>query len=247
MQLGFERILRDGAGSLRYWSGFSFTYPPVVMPFVHGIVITPRWVNEFISKKRRAGASEMFDLPVMLDNGAFAAWRDGVQISAEDQLLHMERANFDLVAAGFVVQWAVVPDIVEGGARSLERTEKSVARIRAMSRPMVPIQEGIPADAVVRIAHQFDGGVFVGGGTMEYKRVASAAVRKVSPNVHIHVARIHTDGQLHFHSGIADTFDNTTFVQGLRWNQARLDRTFELIADRYLERRTEPECAKSTL
>ena len=228
MQLGFEPILREGAGSLRYLAGYSFSVPERVRPYIHGIVSTPRWVD-------RAAAS--YPWPIMLDNGAFPAWRDGVTLDPVGSMRAMRAA---CAKHGERVVSLIAPDIIAGGERSWRVTAHYAARMREWSqgrRIFLPVQEGQNLELVVRYAQESDCDLFVGGATHEFKCSTSEALRALWPGAYIHVGRIAADGDLYWHSSRADSFDNTSFVRAQHYNKRQ---PYELQLGRYCERNDNP-------
>lgn len=224
MQLGLESILREGAGSLRYFAGYSFTVPERVRPYIHGMVSTPRWVD-------RAVAS--YPWPIMLDNGAFPAWRDGLEL---DPIAAMQSMRAACAKHGDRITSLIAPDIIAGGDRSWRVTAHSAAKMREWAggrRILLPVQEGQNLDLVVRYARHSDCDLFVGGATHQFKCATTDALRKLWPSAYIHVGRIASDGDLHWHSSRADSFDNTSYVRGQHFNARQ---PYELQWERYLER-----------
>lgn len=223
-QMGLESILRDGAGRLRYLAGYSWGVPQGIHKYVHGMVATPRWVDRAVKE---------YPWPIMLDNGAFPAWRDGIEKCPVEMLVEMRAA---CERHGERIKWLIAPDVVAAGERSWAVTRHAVAKMRPWvngRRVMLPVQDGQDMAAVARFARAEGCDVFVGGSTYEFKRQACDELHRIDPSLRIHVARIWKDGDLHWHSSRAVTFDNTTYVRSQHFNR-RLD--VASLADRYLER-----------
>lgn len=229
-QIEMESIMTHGSGVFDFWAGWQWSHPKDVKPYIQGQVITPKWCDQYKSTD-----------PVMLDNGAFAAWRDGFTI---EENAHVEQV---IEAAKKIdPSFIVLPDIVGEGDESFARTKRSAAKIirstttgSAKTDPtlLIAVQEGMRLWDAVEFAELLDGGIFVGGADMSWKRYAVQTIRAKSPGVYIHVGRIWKDGDLCWHSRHAQSFDNTTFSRGQEFNK-RIDKVKSL--DRYCRRRANP-------
>jgi len=212
-QMEMEEIMTHQSGVFDFWAGWQWSHPKEVKPFIHGQVITPRWVDQYKSTD-----------PVMMDNGAFAAWRDGVHIEEHEHTNQLIDACLKLEP-----RFVILPDIVGGGDDSFSRTKRSAIHvIKATTAiqsitPLVAIQEGMKLWEAVEFAEVINGGIFVGGADMGWKRYAVETVRAKSESAYIHVGRIWKDGDLCWHSARVDSFDNTTFCRGQDFNM-RIDK-----------------------
>ena len=214
MQLEMEDILTFGAGKMEYWAGWKWSHPKELRPWIAGQVITPRWAEDYKSDDR-----------IILDNGAFAAWRDNQPMGEEFHVSEVLRAG-RLLRPEFVV----LPDIVAGGDESLRRSRQSAPVIHSelpSSRLLVAVQEGMKIWEAMELADMFGGGIFVGGADYAWKRYAVETIRAKSKSMYVHVARIWKDGDLCWHSSRTQSFDNTTFGRGLNFN-VKLDKVKSL-------------------
>lgn len=187
------------AGLLEYWRGYSWTSPPALDGFAEGTVATPRWAGRVTRT-------------LMLDNGAFPAWRDGQELSFESQVEamgpYLERSR-----------WVVAPDIVAGGAASWSRSLRALRLWWPMrDRLLLPLQEGISLDAAIE-AGEDAGGLFIGGATHGFKIAATRALRDRGFAGRIHVGRIAKPRHLAALCEAADSIDNTTWVRAQVANQ----------------------------
>lgn len=96
--------------------------------------------------------------PYMLDNGAWTAFQKGVPFDSD---LFCEL--LDSLGAG--ADFVVLPDIVEGGLRSLDMSLAWADFVRAYNpRIAIPVQDGMAPEHVADLLSP-DVGVFVGGST----------------------------------------------------------------------------------
>ena len=189
-----------GLGRIRYYAGYSWTTPEVVKPFSRGQVATPRWA------KRVKG-------PLMLDNGAWPAFRDGVELPFSKQVAAM---------APFIerAEWIIAPDKVAAGEESWVRTRRALALWHEHAHKMLlPVQEGADLSEVVAWGRHA-GGLFVGGSTYDWKIAVSKMLRGLGFEGVIHVGRIARPQHLSALSGVADSIDNTTWVRAQNYNKA---------------------------
>jgi len=227
VQLVMEELVRQGNGEMEFWAGWQWSHPPEIRPYIAGQVITPKWAGEYRGTD-----------PVMLDNGAFAAWRDKADLRESDHVEAVVSA-----ARKLVPRFIVLPDIVGGGDESLARSRRSAAPIlrelgnQSGARLLVAVQEGMRIWEAVELAEMLEGGIFVGGAGMEWKRYAAQTVRAKSRGTYLHVGRIWKDGDVSYHSALADSFDNTTYARGQRFNRG-IDKVSTL--SRYCGRRHIP-------
>lgn len=206
-QLAFDSILTEGCGKLRFYCGYSFG-AHTVEDYTHAIVSTPRWITRALRESQ---------LPIVLDNGAFPAWRDGVDLSLSDQLETMSDA---LTAIGPRLLWAVLPDVVEDARESFRRSTVGLSSLDVPRiKMLVPVQEGAPfAEYVAFVEANKVGGVFIGGGSKRFKLEALKALAGKVPWVHI--ARISADHELHWAAYYgADSFDSGAPTYGFTDHQ----------------------------
>ena len=221
-QLGFDSILTHGCGRVRFYCGYAFG-APVVEGFTHAIVATPRYVPRLLRESR---------LAVVLDNGAFPAFRDGVALSYEEQRDTMRPA---LQLIGGRLKWAVLPDVVADAEESFRRALMALIEFALPTdKWLLPIQEGAPFDEYADFIDRYDlGGAFVGGATKAFKWEATRALSGRVP--WLHVARVCRDAELHRITWLgADSFDSTTPTRAFTHHQtAGRDRDWHTSFSRY--------------
>jgi hypothetical protein len=169
-----------------------------------------------------------------MDNGAFAAFRDGVTLTAADQLSELAGA---VELAGDRLLWGVLPDVVGDADESRRRAELALTQIPLdRSQWLAPFQEGAAhVEFAAWVARNGLGGAFIGGATKAFKREALAQLVGRVPWVH--VARISADHELHWaaHLG-ADSFDTCAPTYQFRNHQtAGVDRDWVGRFNRYCE------------
>lgn len=240
MQLAFEPILTHGLRRrLQIYAGYSWGMSTRELDdFITGVIVAPKHA-ERASKERRLRETcrhrycggrpleaEVWDeeledvdtpLAVMLDNGAYPAYRDGRELSFVEQLDGLFRAlEFFPDAA-----WIVAPDVVAEPRRSWARTTRSLAKLASagLHRVLVPFQNGMDLDQVAGLARELESGVFV-GGTLDWK--LSAAARLEELGLYVHVGRVASDAQLAAcaRHGVA-SIDSTSFLRRQHHNVSR--------------------------
>lgn len=196
--------------TLEFWPGFSWSVGrPEVAEWGHGWVTTPKYTTD----RRLRGA-------VILDNGAFPAWRDGVSLSAEDMFSTMAESIERMKPAR--VSWAISPDIVGGGLTSWRRSVEWAPRLQDLGvKVLLPVQEGIPFELCTEDASELGAGLFIGGATRDWKFYATRRIRELDQNVRIHVGRISLAHHLERVCGLADSFDCTYWCRGQTNNMKR--------------------------
>lgn len=150
--------------------------------------------------------TEGFEL-YALDNGAYSAWMQGTDLN--------EGAFWRLLEAiGERAQWAVIPDIVCGGPRSLEYSMSWLAAIRASGhcgQMLLAVQDGMSA-ADVRPCIGNGVGLFVGGSTAWKESSLPIWGRlKRETGCYLHVGRVNSLRRARLcHLAGADSFDGTS-------------------------------------
>jgi len=139
------------------------------------------------------------------DNGAWWAYANG---EAFDERAFLR--GYARYAAG--ADFAVLPDIVAGGRRSLEFSLAWRARLGAPVCPlMLAVQDGIaPADVAAVVGPEL--GVFVGGST-EWKERTLAGWGRLAREcaARLHVGRVNTARRIHLCMAAgADSFDGSS-------------------------------------
>jgi hypothetical protein len=153
-------------------------------------------------------------MPLALDNGAFAAWSRG------EDWEKTQREGFEKRAEelGGLVSWIVAPDIVAGGARSLELSEAWIPwLLERTPLVMLPVQDGMtPEDVAPVIAeHHPRVGIFLGGST-EWKWDTADEWGQLADawGVPYHVARVNSLSAIQRAGSVgASSWDGTGPVQ----------------------------------
>ena len=176
------------------------TGPPILM---RNAWAPPKWDDGTIA-------------PFGLDNGAW---------TAHQQEEPFDAAGFEkaFAAVGRLADWVVVPDIVGGGADSLEFTTSWLPRLQGHRLLLVAVQDGMEPDDVASLLGPRVG-VFL-GGTTEWKLSTMDIWGQLTKKVdcHYHVGRVNTVNRIMRckHAG-ADSIDGTS-VTRFACNLPRLD------------------------
>lgn len=140
-------------------------------------------------------------LPYFLDNGAFVAWKRKTPWN--------ERRFMSLIRRYPNYDFAVAPDIVCGGGRSLMRSLEYVGKIPA---PLyLATQDGMSTNQVTEYIESFDG-LFI-GGSIPWK---FSTARMWADLAHLHGKKCHAgrvgtwEGFIHMHFSGVDSVDTTT-------------------------------------
>lgn len=214
-----EPILSEGAGTFDFYAGFQWSLPPRIRPYVSGLIASPK----AIEGRKVAG-------PLILDNGAYPAYRDGVNLKESKQLKTLLKS-----ANEHRPEMIVVPDVVGEGDVSFKRTKNTAPTLYNETKDWSPrllfaVQEGMKIWPMVELAKMYDGGIFIGGQSYTWKRYAVETVRAKCEEIYVHTARIWKEGDCHFHSSRVQSFDNTTFCRGQNFNTSK---PFEDTLNRY--------------
>ena len=128
------------------------------------------------------------DLDYILDNGAFGAWKNGDEW--DDKLFYkiVDRLCLDGINPYFVV----IPDIVCGGLKSLEHSQKHIGNLPMQWNKYLPVQDGMcPGDIDIG-GDQIDG-IFVGGSVDWKWRTAKDWCSYAHKNgIKCHIGRVGT-------------------------------------------------------
>lgn len=142
-----------------------------------------------------------------LDNGAWTAFQKGEPFDGP----RFERA-FARLGAG--ADFVVAPDIVAGGLRSLEFSEKWLPRLDAASRVLVAVQDGMqPRDVQGLLSQRV--GVFI-GGTTEWKEQTMRQWGELARkhDAYLHVGRVNSRRRIRLcHEAGVDSFDGTSVTR----------------------------------
>lgn len=160
-----------------------------------------------------------------LDNGAWTAFQKGepFDVGAFEKALDLLGADAD---------WIAAPDIVGGGARSLEMSARWVDRLAPFSRLiLIPVQDGMTTRDVFPLLGPRVG-IFLGGST-EWKLTTAADWGDLAREVgcYYHVARVNSRKRILLCAAAgAHSFDGSSvsrFADTLPLlNRARLDAYF---------------------
>ena len=143
-----------------------------------------------------------------IDNGAWGLHQRGEQWD--------DRRFLDLVALhGAAAMWAVLPDIVEGGAASLDRSLWYLQQLdSAPCSWLIAVQDGmVAADLVPHVNERV--GLFVGGST-EWKESSLPMWGRLSreSGCWLHVGRVNSQRRIRLCAMAgADSFDGTSVTR----------------------------------
>lgn len=204
MQLSLPQI--TPLKRLEYWAGYTFSMPlGDQWKWCRGVVLTPRYA--------RRAAKECRGLPVMMDNGAFAAWKNGVALPFSE---HMSQLIGGIETLGRTPERIILPDIVADGAASFARSKKSIELLAArygLNRLWLPIQEGMDVHEAMRVAKNM-GGIFIGGATKQWKLDVVRYLRWYNKTIPVHIGRLSKPQELAEAVYVgANSFDTTTFMR----------------------------------
>ena len=149
-----------------------------------------------------------------IDNGCFSAWKRGAIWDPAPFLKNLHRCQ----ELGLRPDFAVLPDIVAGGEKSLKRSRGWSVILRELY-PDIPfyvaVQDGMNprdhGDEIISIAD----GIFV-GGTTQWKLATMRDWARFAHEhgMNVHVGRIGTpDRMVLAHNLGIDSIDSTTWVQ----------------------------------
>lgn len=255
MQLAIEEVLTsDISNRIDIWVGYSWGMSTGFMDeWFTGMVVAPKWYaraakelrvreavpNRYSTRPLEADVwqeDELCDtdepLQVMLDNGAFPAFRDGIDLSMGEQLdsLHAGLELFPDAA------WVVAPDIVAEPHRSWARTVASLTELEVygLHRVLIPFQNGQDVERVAGLAKEIGSGVFV-GGTVDWKLDAVKELENL--DVYVHVGRVTKDAQMAWCARFGvNSIDSSSFLRR-QWSNMSRRVDFLRAFERYARKR----------
>ena len=171
-------------------------------------------------------------LPYALDNGAFSAWDQGSNVWREDlwdveawrKMLRWAEAN------GQAPRWAIVPDWIGCGKRTIERWYQFAAEVPFTKA--LAVQDGMS----VADARELNPDVVAVGGTTEWKWNTVEMWAKSFPRVH--VLRVNSPQKLDYLQALGiESCDGTGWNRGDKratygleqWARAHAEPTTELL------------------
>ena len=138
-----------------------------------------------------------------IDNGAWTAFKNGTNFDGDLFMRLVEK-----LGAG--ADWIVIPDIVEGGLKSLEFSLSWIPRLRGVAPLLLPVQDGMETrDVEGSIGREV--GIFIGGSS-QFKEDSSkwGAVAKDS-GAHLHMGRVNSARRIWIASSIGcDSIDGSS-------------------------------------
>lgn len=143
-----------------------------------------------------------------VDNGAWGCYRRGVPFDSDAFLRLLDQY-------GECADWAVLPDIVAGGERSLELSLSWWPRLRDRCPDwLLPVQDGMEPCVVVNALSSMPAncGVFL-GGTTEWKLANLERYGAIARGLgrYYHVARVNTARRIRLCAEVgADSIDGTS-------------------------------------
>lgn len=198
-------------GDLLYHPGYSFgMHMGEQEGWSHGVVVTDRWVERCVRE---------CSLPVVIDNGAFPAWRDGKTLSLSEQLDSIWHC---VSVAGSRVARIIAPDVIGDARATYARICGSIGELaNYRMKLLLPMQEGCNTARLVDLARNIGAGLFIGGASKSWKIKQVMRVRALDSFIYVHVGRV---GRFHeleqcARAG-ADAFDTTSFMRRQHSNVA---------------------------
>lgn len=148
-----------------------------------------------------------------IDNGCYSAWSRGVPWDPAPFMHNLHKCR----ELGLKPDFAVIPDIVAGGAKSLTKSRKwlNVLRDEFPGIPLyLAVQDGMEVSDLSFGNADIDG-IFVGGSTAwKLRTMAYWAQFAHEMDLRIHVGRIGTPKRMvAAHKARVDSIDSTTWVQ----------------------------------
>lgn len=218
---------------LKYFAGYSFGWPKCVediKPWVHGVVVTPRYTDKLRGEKDASGDKT----PVIIDNGAWSAYLSGTPLGMREQLEGLHRVS----DAFEEVQFVITPDVVGDPVESLNRIQSALPlmdRWRPSQRLLV-VQDGADIRELMSFIEAGKaGGLFVGGKSQQWKLATTKEIRQYCSDVYLHVGRVSSRRAMREVANAgADSIDNTSFTRKTKNN---VNADYELRLRLYCERK----------
>ncbi|MFP4599946.1 MAG: hypothetical protein ACLFVJ_16940 [Persicimonas sp.] len=216
-QLSLRSLSPEQPQRIEHYGGYAFGWLAKAeqrncLPWVRAVVTTPKWAE----KVARETPS---DIPVMLDNGAYPAFRDGLTPSEHSAASTWRKMSEAAEVLGDRIKWVIYPDVVGNACLTWKRIERSCRSLHwpfPRSKCLVPIQEKMCLVGAIRMATRYGGGVFIGGDKRSWKFQTAKRLRALAPDLHIHIARISSDDHIeHARWMGASSFDTTTYYYGM--------------------------------
>lgn len=153
--------LGEPTARLRYFCGYSFgMHLGDQLDWCSGVVTTPRYIDRCISE---------CELPIIIDNGAFPAWRKGEPLTLDDQLSGIWEC---VEKSGERCRFVIAPDVIGDARKTWVRIAASLSELRSLwSRLLLPMQEGVDTARFVSLAQRIGAGLFIGGSSKQWKRL----------------------------------------------------------------------------
>ena len=147
------------------------------------------------------------DRQFILDNGAFSAYVNGTPWDEDGFCAFVRRvAGLDITPA-----FVVLPDIVAGGLRSLDRSAEYISRLPDTWEKYLPVQDGMTDEDIIPLLNRVEG-IFV-GGTVTWKwRTAQGWCRIAHIlGLKCHIGRVNSERQLlSARNAMVDSVDGST-------------------------------------
>lgn len=168
-----------------------------------GVLLSPLSVREGKIQDMSAHVHPIPGLLYVLDNGAWACFQAGVEWTPEPMLRLAERLGLDgpggYFRAGLGRGFCVLPDIVGGGAASLERSvafraeHRNSALADQVANWLLAVQDGMTPEQVRPLLERHHLGIFVGGSTeWKWSTVHDWAELGLDLGCYVHVGRVNT-------------------------------------------------------
>lgn len=119
-----------------------------------------------------------------IDNGAWTAFKNGTAFNADLFMRLVEKL-------GEGADWIVIPDIVEGGLKSLEFSLSWIPRLRGVAPLLLPVQDGMEPGYLEGVIGR-EIGVFIGGSDGFKERADKWGKLAKERGCHLHMGRVNS-------------------------------------------------------
>lgn len=186
-----------------------------LLPWLTGVVVTPKWARRCARE-----VTGHMSRHVIIDNGAYPAWRDGRELTLAEQVDGIRAAMEHLDP-----EWIVLPDVVADARASWWRTLAGAADLEdvGLHRTMVVAQDGMRPEDVAALAAELGAGVFIGGSDWAFKSRMMHGLAALDVR-HVHVGRASQPTHIEACCEIgAQSCDSTSYLRQQKYNTERTD------------------------
>jgi hypothetical protein len=178
-----------------------------------------RGMGCLIASSRCLPSKDIKRLPCALDNGAFAAHKNGYPFDEYAFLRALNWCRLNVPRLEFIV----IPDIVAGGWDSWNFSMSWKQRLQVFDRLAFVVQDGMrPNDAFSCNSMSSVSHIFI-GGSLDWKWKTAPEWRKLATDLgkQLHIGRVgQADDLRHAEDIGADSVDSTSFVRNKTWHNA---------------------------